>query len=228
MPLVLPRTCGPHANTRSLAPVTAHAASSNRKKLLYKNHVPLPARCQLQSSSWGNLSRSSSCSRTRPAAVATSEQQELEDTPWSEEDEEAGPAFRDTLQMLEWRRLCEHLSKHASTALGKRMCQQLAVPVAMQTSVRLLQETRWVFWNIWKSCKQVDCLLAGYTTVFSWVVVAAGSACDNADQCAAPAGDHVGLVDIPACRACGSADHYCACRMFVCLPDATQFVPGWL
>jgi hypothetical protein len=89
---------------------------------------------------WEVSSRSSS--RT-PAAVTTHEQQQLDDDDaWNEEDEEAGPAFKDTLQMLEWRRLCEHLSKHASTALGKRMCQQLSVPVAMQTSVRLLQETR--------------------------------------------------------------------------------------
>ena len=54
----------------------------------------------------------------------------------------AGPAFKDTLKMLEWRRLCEHLSKHASTALGKRMCLNLEVPIDMPTSVRLLNETR--------------------------------------------------------------------------------------
>eukprot|EP00878_Enallax_costatus_P028995 GHUV01031369.1.p1 GENE.GHUV01031369.1~~GHUV01031369.1.p1 ORF type:complete len:191 (+),score=15.69 GHUV01031369.1:257-829(+) len=54
----------------------------------------------------------------------------------------AGPAFMHTLKMLEWRRLCEHLSKHASTALGKRMCSNLEVPIDMSTSVRLLNETR--------------------------------------------------------------------------------------
>jgi hypothetical protein len=143
MRLTLPRTCGPHASTRSLAPVCAHAAATNHATILSHTHVVLLARSQVQSASWSNGSTSSrSSSRTCPAAVAASEQQELEDHKWSEEDEEAGPAFKDTLQMLEWRRLCEHLSKHASTALGKRMCQQLPVPVAMQTSARLLQETR--------------------------------------------------------------------------------------
>jgi DNA mismatch repair protein MutS2 len=59
---------------------------------------------------------------------------------WAEE--AAGPAFQDTLRMLEWPRLCEHLSNHASTAVGKRICLQLEVPVNEATSERLLQETR--------------------------------------------------------------------------------------
>jgi hypothetical protein len=113
----------------------------HRRIRFFSRNVSHPAtRCRTQLLPWEVSSRSSSGT---PAAVATHEQQQLEDgDEWNEEDEEAGPAFKDTLKMLEWRRLCEHLSKHASTALGKRMCQQLSVSVAMQTSVRLLQETR--------------------------------------------------------------------------------------
>ncbi|KAF6255024.1 hypothetical protein COO60DRAFT_258769 [Scenedesmus sp. NREL 46B-D3] len=140
MLLTPPRTCGPHASTRSLAPACAYVAAYSRSNTNLNRRILPSVRSQAPIAPWGVSSRSSS----RPvAAVATGEQQQLEEADeWNEEDEEAGPAFKDTLQMLEWRRLCEHLSKHASTALGKRMCQQLPVPVAMQTSVRLLQETR--------------------------------------------------------------------------------------
>lgn len=35
------------------------------------------------------------------------------------EDDHMGPAFRATLDMLEWPRLCEHVAAFASTSLGK-------------------------------------------------------------------------------------------------------------
>jgi hypothetical protein len=134
------RTYGPHASNRSFVPAYANVALNRRIRLGLSNHQQPVARSRTRLLPWGVSSKSS---RRTPAAVATHEQQQLEDDEdWNEEDEQAGPAFKDTLQMLEWRRLCEHLSKHASTALGKRMCQHLSVPVAMQTSVRLLQETR--------------------------------------------------------------------------------------
>jgi hypothetical protein len=53
-----------------------------------------------------------------------------------------GPAFVDTLSMLEWPRLCSHLAAFASTAVGKRRCLALPVPLDEATSVRLLEETR--------------------------------------------------------------------------------------
>lgn len=56
--------------------------------------------------------------------------------------DEPGPAFRDTLAMLEWGRLCAHLAKHSSTSLGKRLCLQLSVPLQEATSLRLQQEVR--------------------------------------------------------------------------------------
>jgi hypothetical protein len=56
--------------------------------------------------------------------------------------DEPGPAFKDTLRMLEWGRLCQHLAKHSSTSLGKRLCLQLSVPLQEATSQRLLAETQ--------------------------------------------------------------------------------------
>lgn len=56
--------------------------------------------------------------------------------------DEPGPAFRDTLAMLEWHRLCEHLAKHSSTTIGKKLCLQLSVPLQEATSLRLQQEVR--------------------------------------------------------------------------------------
>lgn len=79
--------------------------------------------------------RSSSYRRlVKIAAAEVVDIQTYEDT--------AGPAFKDTLKMLEWQRLREHLAKHASTAVGKRMCLNLEVPIDMPSSVRLLNETR--------------------------------------------------------------------------------------
>lgn len=53
-----------------------------------------------------------------------------------------GPAFRDSLRMLEWQRLCQHLAKHSSTSLGKALCLQLSVPLQEATSLRLQEETK--------------------------------------------------------------------------------------
>jgi hypothetical protein len=56
--------------------------------------------------------------------------------------DEPGPAFRATLVMLEWQRLCEHLARHSSTTLGRRLCLKLSVPLQEATSIRLQQEVR--------------------------------------------------------------------------------------
>eukprot|EP00879_Flechtneria_rotunda_P017603 GHRR01018453.1.p1 GENE.GHRR01018453.1~~GHRR01018453.1.p1 ORF type:complete len:365 (+),score=118.66 GHRR01018453.1:674-1768(+) len=83
--------------------------------------------------------------QTRTAAAATAANQQVTTTDvvsWESYEDEIGPAFKDTLGMLEWQRLCDHLSKHASTALGKRLGLQLSVPLDQLSSERLLQETR--------------------------------------------------------------------------------------
>ncbi len=54
----------------------------------------------------------------------------------------AGPAFRATLGLLEWPRLCEHVADFASTAVGKRLCKALPVPEAQAVSEQLLQEAK--------------------------------------------------------------------------------------
>lgn len=56
--------------------------------------------------------------------------------------DDPGPAFRDTLAMLEWQRLCEHLAKHSSTSIGKRLCLRLSVPLQEATSLQMQQEVR--------------------------------------------------------------------------------------
>jgi hypothetical protein len=53
-----------------------------------------------------------------------------------------GPAFRATLEMLEWPRICEHLADFASTQCGKRACLQLSIPRTQRESERLLLDTR--------------------------------------------------------------------------------------
>lgn len=58
--------------------------------------------------------------------------------------EHIGPAFRATLTMLEWRRVCEHVADFASTSAGRRACQALAVPATQEESEELLRLTRWV------------------------------------------------------------------------------------
>ena len=55
---------------------------------------------------------------------------------------EVGPAFQETLKMLEWQRVCAALAEHASTHAGKRSCLNLVVPEDDTTSHRLLEHTR--------------------------------------------------------------------------------------
>ncbi len=38
-----------------------------------------------------------------------------------------GPAYRATMDMLEWHKLCEHVARFASTHAGKRACRALEV-----------------------------------------------------------------------------------------------------
>lgn len=48
----------------------------------------------------------------------------------------------DTLNLLEWRRLCQHLSTFAATKLGAIAARSLAIPGDRATSERLLQQTQ--------------------------------------------------------------------------------------
>jgi hypothetical protein len=57
-------------------------------------------------------------------------------------DDGIGPAFRATLDMLEWSRICDHLSAFSSTQCGKRACLSLGIPRTQKESERLLAETR--------------------------------------------------------------------------------------
>lgn len=57
-------------------------------------------------------------------------------------DDGIGPAFRATLDMLEWSRICDHLSAFSSTQCGKRACLSLGIPRTQRESERLLEETR--------------------------------------------------------------------------------------
>jgi dsDNA-specific endonuclease/ATPase MutS2 len=50
--------------------------------------------------------------------------------------------MQDTLRMLEWARLCQHVSKHTSTGLGKKRALKLSVPLQEATSLRLQAETQ--------------------------------------------------------------------------------------
>ncbi len=50
-------------------------------------------------------------------------------------------AFKDTLELLEWSRLCEHLSTFASTEIGKRICKKLNLPENLDNSRLRLKET---------------------------------------------------------------------------------------
>lgn len=55
---------------------------------------------------------------------------------------EMGPAFKATLRLLEWPRLCEHVADFASTTVGKRLCRSITVPESQAESERLQAETR--------------------------------------------------------------------------------------
>lgn len=67
---------------------------------------------------------------------------------------EEQPAFAATLRMLEWGRVCEQLSEHASTRAGKQACLALGLPATEEGSQQLLRETRWAV-----QCRGVVCAL---------------------------------------------------------------------
>jgi hypothetical protein len=62
--------------------------------------------------------------------------------PWEQDWNAMGPAFKATLDLLQWPAFCEHVADFASTSVGKRLCRQLEVPLDQAASERLLAETR--------------------------------------------------------------------------------------
>ena len=50
-------------------------------------------------------------------------------------------AFLETLELLEWPRLCAHISEFASTVKGKLSCKDISLPIDLITSQRKLAET---------------------------------------------------------------------------------------
>jgi DNA mismatch repair protein MutS2 len=48
----------------------------------------------------------------------------------------------ETLELLEWSRLCQHLSTFAATKLGKTAASHLQIPTAIEASQRLLAQTK--------------------------------------------------------------------------------------
>lgn len=53
---------------------------------------------------------------------------------------------QETLQLLDWPRLCQHLSTFAATKLGTLAAQNLAIPATQSESETLLTQTREVYW----------------------------------------------------------------------------------
>ena len=50
-------------------------------------------------------------------------------------------AFEETLELLEWKTLCEQLSTFSSTMQGRRNCKSLGFPSDISTSRLLVKET---------------------------------------------------------------------------------------
>jgi DNA mismatch repair protein MutS2 len=53
---------------------------------------------------------------------------------------------QETLDLLEWPRLCQHLSTFAATKLGTLAAQQLVIPSSLGASQQLLAQTKEVYW----------------------------------------------------------------------------------
>lgn len=53
-----------------------------------------------------------------------------------------GPSFAETLRMLEWGSVCEHIASFASTHAGRQECLRLTIPQFQADSERLLRDTK--------------------------------------------------------------------------------------
>jgi DNA mismatch repair protein MutS2 len=59
----------------------------------------------------------------------------------------------ETLELLEWSRLCQHLATFAATKLGKTAAHHLKIPATLETSQTLLAQTQEAY--------QLETFLAG-------------------------------------------------------------------
>ena len=50
-------------------------------------------------------------------------------------------AFQETLELIEWPKLCEHLSTFATTSQGERKCREIEIPIDISITNRYLEET---------------------------------------------------------------------------------------
>ena len=66
---------------------------------------------------------------------------------WSERPLSEAPSIQpETLNLLEWPRLCQHLATFAATKLGAQAARQLALPAQLAQSQALLIQTREAYW----------------------------------------------------------------------------------
>ena len=61
---------------------------------------------------------------------------------WDDGEGEIGPAFKATLEMLDWSKLCDQVARFASTHAGKRACRTMSVPEEPAETLRLIEQTR--------------------------------------------------------------------------------------
>ncbi len=61
---------------------------------------------------------------------------------WDDGEGEIGPAFKATLDMLDWSKLCDQVARFASTHAGKRACRAMSVPEEPAETLRLIEQTR--------------------------------------------------------------------------------------
>ncbi|KAG2444932.1 hypothetical protein HXX76_001668 [Chlamydomonas incerta] len=61
---------------------------------------------------------------------------------WGDGEGEIGPAFKATLEMLDWSKLCDQVARFASTHAGKRACRTMTVPEEPAETLRLIEQTR--------------------------------------------------------------------------------------
>jgi hypothetical protein len=139
------------------------SAAHNQRSIVHLCHAGYASRsahvvrCHLRRDGWhsrscrppqADLLRRAASSRAHASVAAarspasTSTAGWDPDREWLTEQQDIGPAFAASLDLLNWKQLCRILSNHASTAVGKRMCQELLVPEAQVVSEQLLMETR--------------------------------------------------------------------------------------
>ena len=75
-------------------------------------------------------------------------------------------ANKETLELLEWRRLCEQIASFASTPQGKRKCLTSEFPIDIEASRRSLAETLEI--------GILDSILEGGISFFGWFISNSG------------------------------------------------------